>query len=140
MEEVEQIVQCNHSENYKTVWQDEIQNAYSGHTCYSILTACGYYKTNDKLIKNPITIKTETSDHSRITTFTSFSKILHTIQLKMQVPLRKVFMPGAIEWAHNSSTLSYSSFWPHFIAKLIWNSTLWRSIMVTGQWMVLVEP
>ena len=56
LEEGELIVQYDYSENYKNDEQDEIQRAYFGHTCFSIFTVCAFYKADDKLIKNPITI------------------------------------------------------------------------------------
>ena len=84
LEEGELIVQCDYRENYKNVEQDEIQSVYFGHTCFSIFTACGYHKPDDKLIENPITILTKASYHSRIAAFTCFSKVVHTIHLKMQ--------------------------------------------------------
>ena len=56
LEEGELIVQYDYSENYKSDEQDEIQRAYFGHTCFSIFTVCAFYKADDKLIKNPITI------------------------------------------------------------------------------------
>ena len=110
MEEGELIVQCDYSKNNKNVEQDEIQCAYFGHTCFSIFTACGYYKAHDKLIKNPITIIMEASDHSRIAAFACFSKVVHTIQLKMQMPLRKVYA-----WSDGMDT----QFWSRFIFKLL---------------------
>ena len=42
LEEGELIEQCDYSDNYKNVEQDEIQSAYFGHTYFSIFTACGY--------------------------------------------------------------------------------------------------
>ena len=110
MEEGELIVQCDCSENYKNVEQNEIQSAYFGHPCFSIYTACGYCKTDDKLIKNPITIIMEASDHSRIAAFTCFSKVVHTIQFKMQVPLRKVYA-----WSDGMG----EQFRSHFVFKLL---------------------
>ena len=46
-------------------------NAYFGHTCFSIFNACCYYQNglSDGLENVPVTITSESSDHSRIAAF-----------------------------------------------------------------------
>ena len=65
------MMHIDYSESYKCTQQDEIQSAYSGHTCFNIFTACCYYQSglSDGLKKVPVTITSESSDHFRITTF-----------------------------------------------------------------------
>ena len=45
--------------------------AYFGHTCFSIFNACYYYQNglSDGLEDVPVTITSESSDHSRIAAF-----------------------------------------------------------------------
>ena len=52
----------------------------------------------------------EASNNSRTEAFTCFSKVVHTIQLKMQVPLRKVYT-----WSNGMDT----QFRSRFVFKLL---------------------
>ena len=59
-------MQVDYSESYKEADQIEIQSAYFGHSCFSILTACCYYRTEEgELMTYLVTITSESSDHSR---------------------------------------------------------------------------
>ena len=66
LEEDEILMQVDYSESYKNAEQDEIQSAYFGHTCFSLFAACIYYWDKQELLKIPITVTTESSEHSRI--------------------------------------------------------------------------
>ena len=59
-------VQCNYSESYKNIEQDEIQIAYIGNTDLSIFTAIVYCKADWRPTKYLITITTELSVFSGI--------------------------------------------------------------------------
>ena len=65
------------SENNKNKQQNEIQSAYFGQTCFSIFTACCYLKSPEgDLVKDSVTIVTESADHSRATAFSCVSKVV----------------------------------------------------------------
>ena len=78
----------DYSESYKNA-QDEIQSAYFGHTCFSLFTACYYYRSiNSSHLENvPITITSESSDHSRNAAFSCVNEIEDTKQQAVMMQL-----------------------------------------------------
>ena len=91
LEENKILVQCDYSENYKNLAQEEIQSAYFGHSCFSIFMACGYLQSEEVLSKYLVIIVTEASDHSCIAAFTCFNKVVEHILEKTDVPGDKVY-------------------------------------------------
>ena len=91
LKEGEVLVQVDYSENYKNQDQNEIQSAYFGHDCFSMFTACSYYKDGDDLVKKPIAIVSESSDHSRIAAFSCLSTVVQKLKEEIKV-LKKVIV------------------------------------------------
>ena len=108
LEENEALIQCDYSENYKNREQDEVQSAYFGHASFSIFTACAYFRSNEELIKHPMTIVSEASDHSRIHLRASI-KWLEASDRKW-LSLCGRFLCGVIAWRRYSARVLYSSF------------------------------
>ena len=81
--EDEILMQVDYSQSYKNAEQDEIQSAYFGHSCFSLFTACVYYREDEELHKLPITITTESSEHSRITSFSCLDEIVSHVEQKL---------------------------------------------------------
>ena len=94
LEENKILVQCNYSENYKTLAQDKIQSAYFGHLCFSILKVCGYHRSgwSGVLNKYLITIVKEASDHSHRVAFTCFNKVVENMLEKIDIPVDKYML------------------------------------------------
>ena len=67
----EAILYVDYSEFYKNKQQYEIQSAYFGQSTFSIFTAC-VYRVDDcgDIVKRPITVVSESSDHSTIAALT----------------------------------------------------------------------
>ena len=89
------IMHVDYSESYKNAQQDEIQSAYFGHTCFSLFTACCYYRNkNSLLLENvPITITSESSDHSRIAAFSCINTIVKHMEEKLHPEkVKKVYI------------------------------------------------
>ena len=91
LEENEILFQCDYSENYKKLAQDEIQSAYFGHLCFSIFTACGYHWSEGVFNKSAITIVSEASNDSCIAAFPCFNKVVEHMLEKIDVPVDKVY-------------------------------------------------
>jgi len=85
LKEGQLLMQVDYSESYKNAEQNEIQSAYFGHTCFSIFTACCYYKAEEgELMKYPVTITSESNDHSRITSFSCVCKLIKVMEEKIK--------------------------------------------------------
>ena len=78
------MMHVDYSESYKNAQQDEIQSAYFSHTCFSLFTAFCYYRSiNSSHLENvPITITSESSDHSRNAAFSCVNMIIQYMQKK----------------------------------------------------------
>ena len=86
MEEI--LIHLGYSENYKSKHQNEIQSAYFSNKSFSIFTACMYYQ-NSKL---PITITSEESDKSRVTSLSYVNKIItHSLE-KLNQQIKTVYI------------------------------------------------
>ena len=84
------LIQVNYSESYKNAEQNEIQSAYFDHSCFSVFTACSYYRTEEgELVMYPVTITSGSSDHSRIAAFSCVNKILKVMGERIN-PIKKV--------------------------------------------------
>ena len=85
------LMQVDYSESYKNAEQNQIQSAYFGHSCFSIFTACCYYRTEEgELMTYPVKTTSESSYHSRIPAFSGVNKILKVMEEKIN-PIKKVF-------------------------------------------------
>ena len=65
--EIELLINLDFNENYRNQNQNEIQSAYFGNNSFSIFTACVFYNNQGKTEMVPVTITTEGSDKSRVT-------------------------------------------------------------------------
>ena len=65
--ERELLINLDFSENYSNRNQNEIQSAYFGNNSFSLFTACAFYNNQGKTEKVSVTITTEGSDKSRVT-------------------------------------------------------------------------
>ena len=84
------LIQIDYSESYKNAEQNEIQSTYFRRSCFSIFTACCYYRTEEgELMTYPVTITSESSDHSRIAAFSCVNKILKVMEERIN-PIKKV--------------------------------------------------
>ena len=88
------IMHVDCSESYKSAQQDEIQSAYFGHTCFSIFTACCYYRSGLSygLENVPVEIASDSSDHSRIAALSCVNTLAKHIQAKLKPGKLKVFI------------------------------------------------
>ena len=87
------LLHVDYSENYKNAQQDEIQSAYFGHTCFSLFTACCYYKSDSALKNISTTITSESSDHSRIAAFSCVNAVIKHAQEQIKpVQIHKVIV------------------------------------------------
>ena len=82
------LIHIDYSENYKSKHQNEIQRAYFGNKSFSLFIACTYYQ-NGKL---PITITTEESDKSTVTSLSCVNKVItHSIE-KLNQQIKTVYI------------------------------------------------
>lgn len=66
----ELLLLIDFSENYKNKQQNEIQWGYFGQSCFSNFTAYCYLKSPEgDLLKESVTVATESTDHCRATHF-----------------------------------------------------------------------
>ena len=80
------LMQVDYSESYKNAELNEIQSAYFGHSCFSIFS---YYMTDEgELMTHPVTITSESSDHSKIAAFSCVNKILKVMEESIN-PIKK---------------------------------------------------
>ena len=96
------IIHVDYSESYRNKQQDKIQSAYFGQTSFSIFTACVYHKTNngaDTVVKRPMTIISESSNHSRIASMPCIHMIVEEI-FKFLSSYRTDLI---IEWNYNEA-------------------------------------
>ena len=83
-------MQVDYSKSYKNAEQNKMQSAYFDHSCFSIFTACCYYRTEEgELTTYPDTIMSESSVHSRIGAFSFINKILKVMEERIN-PIKKV--------------------------------------------------
>ena len=77
------LLHVDFSESYKNANQDEIQSAYFGQSSFSIFTACAYRSTNGEIRTIPITVPTESNEHSRVTALSCIHKVISHIEEKV---------------------------------------------------------
>ena len=71
------LVHIDFAENYRNDQQNEIQSAYFGHQSFPPFTSCYYYKYDGNILQQKsIVILTENSDHNRVTSMSSFRKVV----------------------------------------------------------------
>lgn len=92
MEQGTALIHVEYGESYKNKQQDEIQSAYFGQSSFSIFTACVYFKPNAsaELVKKPVTVISESSDHSRIASMTCVHMII--VEIEKFVQLKKIIL------------------------------------------------
>jgi len=85
LKRTEVLLHVDFSESCKNSNQDEIQSAYFGQSCFSIFTACAYTSyINDELVQTiPITVTTDSNEHSRVTSLSCIDKIISHIEEKV---------------------------------------------------------
>ena len=82
----ETLIHIDYSESYKTKQQDEIQSAYFGQSTFSLFTACVYHLDSiGDLVKRPITVVSESSDHSRIAALTCIDFVIKEVEKHMKL-------------------------------------------------------
>ena len=124
-------MQVDHSKNYKNSGQNEIHSAYFGHSCFSIFTACCYYRTEEEeLMTYPITITSESSDHSRIAAFSCVNKMLKVMEERIN-PINKSLL-GATDWGHSFVPDLYLSCFQPSTKQLMLSGIVIKSTMVKG--------
>ena len=105
----EAILHVDYSESYKNRQQDEIQSAYFGQSTFSLFTACVYHLDDSgSLIKRPITVVSESSDHSRIAALTCIDFVIKEVE--KHIALTKVIL-----WSDGCA----AQFRSRFVFKLI---------------------
>lgn len=77
------LFHVDYSESYKNKQQDEIQSAYFGQNSFSIFTASVYYKDSEEVVKKPMTIISESSDHSRIASMSCINMLIEEVEKVM---------------------------------------------------------
>ena len=76
------LLHLDFSESWKNANQDKIQRAYFGQSSFSIFTACAYTK-NGEIRTIPVTVTTESNEHSCVTALTCIHKIISHIEEKV---------------------------------------------------------
>ena len=77
------LLHVDFSESYKNANQDEIQSAYFGQSSFSIFTARAYTCTDGEICTIPITVTTESNEHSHVTALSCIHKIISHIEEKV---------------------------------------------------------
>ena len=90
----EALIYVDYSESYNNTKQDEIQSAYFSLQNFSIFTSCSHYceVKQGYLVKTPIAVINETSDHSRIAAFTCTNAIVNKSKKRIKDSLKKVIL------------------------------------------------
>ena len=84
------LMEVDYIKSYKNAEQNEIQSGYFGHSCFSIFTACCYYRTEEgDLMTHPATITSESRNHSRIAAFSCVNNILKVMEERID-PIKNV--------------------------------------------------
>ena len=78
------LLHVDFRESYKNANQDEIQSAYFGQSPFFIFTACAYTCTNGEIRIIPITLTTESNEHSRVTALSCIHKIISHLEGKVE--------------------------------------------------------
>jgi len=124
LKEGQLLMQVDYSESYKNAEQNEIQSAYFGHTCFSIFTACCYYKAEEgELIQE--------SHHSL-----AFVNSLKLWKKRLNQLKRSLF--GVMEWGHSFVQGSYLCCFQPSTLQSISSGITMRLTMAKGLWMELV--
>ena len=79
----EGIVHVDYSESYSNKQKDEIQSAYFGQTNFSLFTACCYFRSEDVLNKAPMTVISESNNHSHIAAISCVKNVVDCLEEKM---------------------------------------------------------
>ena len=93
----EVLIHVEYSKSYNNTKQDEIHSAYFGQQNFNIFTSCSYYREAEQgdLVKMPIAVISESSDHSRIAEFTCTNAIVNELKNRMKDSLKKFIL-----WTH----------------------------------------
>ena len=74
------LLHVDFSESYKNKNQDEIHSAYFGGKCFSIFTACAYYRLGTDVLSDSITVITESSEHDRSCALSCIRKVIEKVE------------------------------------------------------------
>ena len=80
----ELLINLDFSENYSNRNQNEIQSAYFGNNSFSLFTACAFYNNQGKTEKVSVTITTEGSDKSRVTSISCVDFLIQFLRSKIE--------------------------------------------------------
>lgn len=128
----EVILHVDYSESYKNRQQDEIQSAYFGQSSFSLFTACVYYNNNGSLMKKPITVVSESSDHSRIAAL--HVSMLSSKKLRSLSTWKKS-LSGVMVVRRNSVRNMFSNLSPLTVRNYTSTGTTMRPTMGRDPWM-----
>lgn len=87
----EVLIHVDYSESYSNAQQDEIQSAYFGKQNFSIFTSCSYYRDHEELKKVPMSVISESNDHSRIAAFSCVITIVNELK-RLVGPIERVIL------------------------------------------------
>lgn len=108
----EAILNVDYSESYKNKQQDEIQSAYFGQSTFSLFTASVYHLDGSgSLIKRPIAVVSESSDHSRIAALTCIDFVVKEVE--KHIALTKIILWSDVR--RNSDHALFSSSYLHTV-------------------------
>ena len=111
VKEGEALIHVDHNESYKNKQQDEIQRAYFGQSSFSLFTAAVYHlDSNRNLVKRPVVVVSESSDHSRIAALKCIEFVIKEVE--RQTNLTKIIM-----WSDGCA----AQFRSRFVFKLLAN-------------------
>ena len=82
--ERELLINLDFSENYSNRNQNEIQSAYFGNNSFSLFTAYAFYNNQGKTEKVSVTITTEGSDKSRVTSISVLDLLIQFLRSKIE--------------------------------------------------------
>ena len=92
-------MEVDYSESYKNAEQNKIQSAYFGHSCFSIFTACCYYRTEEgDLMTYPAKISSDSRNHSRIAAFSCVNNILKVMEEKIDAIKKVIAWSNGMEF------------------------------------------
>ena len=91
----EALIHIDYSESYKNKQQDEIQSAYFGQPSLSLFTACVYHLDSiGDLVERPITVVSESSNHSRIAALTCIDFVIKEVEKQMKLTKAIIWSDG----------------------------------------------
>ena len=81
LKEGEALLHVDYSKSYKIKQQDEIQSAYFDQSSFCLFLAAVYHLDSDrKLLKRPVAVVSESSDHSQIAALTCIDFVIKEVE------------------------------------------------------------